>query len=93
MNKTKQIKIIGILLTLGPIWGIIGTVIGMMGAFKNINETGGMIKAEALSGNIEFALYTTLIGFIMCPIGVVLLVMAFRSKKSVDEVEDLEPTN
>jgi len=76
MKKAIALLIAGILLALGPVWGFLGTVIGMIGAFGDLAEKTGEAKAEALASNIEFALYTTVAGCVMCPIGIVIIVLA-----------------
>jgi biopolymer transport protein ExbB len=76
MKKAIALLIAGIILALGPIWGILGTIIGMIGAFGNLAEKTGEAKAEALASNISFSLYTTVAGFIMCPVGILLLVLS-----------------
>lgn len=65
---------VGILLALGPLWGIIGTVLGMILSFGALSQSPG--SAETLSSNISFAMLTTVAGLILCPVGVVLIVIS-----------------
>ena len=44
-----------------PMLGLLGTVMGMMGAFAKLNS-GGDVKPEQLAGDISVALITTAIG-------------------------------
>jgi len=44
-----------------PMLGLLGTVLGMMGAFAKLNS-GGDVKPEQLAGDISVALITTAIG-------------------------------
>ena len=75
-RKSKLITwlVAGIVLALGPIWGMIGTVIGMLLAFSNLGQP--ELQAEALASNISFALYTTAAGWIACPIGIVIIIVS-----------------
>lgn len=58
----KHLNVMATIAYITPLLGLLGTVIGMMGAFKDINLKGGMINAADLSGNIELALITTAAG-------------------------------
>lgn len=78
MKKAIALLIGGAILALGPVWGAIGTIIGMVGAFHTLSQKMGMGKADALAADISFSLYTTLAGFIVCPVGIVLIVLAVR---------------
>ena len=75
-RKTKQIicLVVGIVLALGPIWGIIGTVVGMVLAFDTLAQQ--QPQAEALASNISLALCTTAAGWIACPIGIVVVIVS-----------------
>lgn len=75
-RKTKLIVwlVAGIILALGPIWGMIGTVVGMVLAFVNLGQPEP--QAEALASNISLALYTTAAGWIACPIGIVVIIVS-----------------
>ena len=75
-RKTKLITwlIGGIILALGPIWGLIGTIVGMVLACGNLAQAEP--EVEVLAGNISLALYTTAAGMIACPVGIVIVVIA-----------------
>lgn len=75
-GRTKLIVwlVAGIILALGPIWGMIGTVLGMILAFGNLGQP--QPQAEALAGNISLALYATAAGWIACPIGIVIIIVS-----------------
>lgn len=75
-RKTKLILwlVAGIILALGPIWGVIGTVVGMILAFGNLGQP--QPQAEALASNISLALYATAAGWIACPIGIVITIVS-----------------
>jgi biopolymer transport protein ExbB/TolQ len=76
MKKAIALLIAGIILALGPTWGIIGTVIGMVRVFGDLAEKTGEAKAQALASNISFSLYPTLAGFLICPIGILFLIIS-----------------
>lgn len=64
--------VIGVLLTLGPVWGMLATVIGMMGAFKTLSGD-GISDPNVLSHHIGTTLMGTTLGLVACPIGIALL--------------------
>ena len=67
-----------------PMIGMLGTVFGMIGAFKTLSENQGA-KPEALAGDISLAMKTTMVGMGVSAISflilVVALVMVFRVSK------------
>lgn len=78
----------GIILALGPIWGMIGTVIGMVLAFGHLGQASP--KPEVLSDHISLALYTTAAGWIACPIGIVIIIVsAITLGQSLNDTEEL----
>ena len=66
--------ILGGILALGPLWGLLGTVFGMITAFDQIAQQGSA-DAEAVGGSIRIALVTTWVGLAAAPIGIALLVL------------------
>ncbi|MBN1674541.1 MAG: MotA/TolQ/ExbB proton channel family protein [Kiritimatiellae bacterium] len=65
--------IVGAVLCLGPVWGLLGTVLGMTRAFNTLSEsTAG--SREALAGDIGVALWTSAIGWVALPFGLALVV-------------------
>lgn len=65
--------VIGSLLTLGPLWGVMGTVIGMIRAFGTLNKT-GPATPEHLASDISLSLWSTAAGILVSPIGLALLI-------------------
>lgn len=59
-----SINFLSLLTSMSPMWGLIGTVSGMIGAFSKIG-TGGMGKPEQLAANIGEALVCTATGLII----------------------------
>jgi biopolymer transport protein ExbB/TolQ len=75
MNKKLIVGlIVGIVLALGPIWGMIGTVVGMVFAFGTLAQQ--QPQVEVLAGNMSLALFATVAGCIACPIGIVIIIVA-----------------
>jgi biopolymer transport protein ExbB/TolQ len=66
--------VLGTPLALGPLWGIIGTVVGMIRAFGTLQE-GGPAQSEQLAADVSFAMQATKMGFIISPLGYVLLIV------------------
>ncbi|HRZ11148.1 MAG TPA: MotA/TolQ/ExbB proton channel family protein [Kiritimatiellia bacterium] len=58
------INFLSLVTAMSPMWGLIGTVSGMIGAFQKIGS-GGMGKPELLAANIGEALITTAAGLII----------------------------
>ena len=78
--------VVGSILALGPLWGAIGTALGMMHAFQTLGSA-GVADPRALSGDIGQVLTATTFGLVACPVGIVLLaiciVFLVQSKKRV----------
>jgi len=78
--------VVGTLLALGPFWGMLGTMLGMMRAFTILGND-GISDPRALSGAIGHVLVSTAAGMVACPIGIVLLavciVLLVQSKKQL----------
>ena len=64
--------VVGSLLALGPLWGLLGTVIGMIRAFDTIAKADAGTP-ERLASTISTSLWSTLAGLLVSPIGVALL--------------------
>jgi biopolymer transport protein ExbB len=70
----NRLFILGAILTTGPIWGLVGTIIGMISAFIGIT-TFGQSDPLLISGGINFALYITVAGTLALPLGVVIIIV------------------
>ncbi|MEP6671579.1 MAG: MotA/TolQ/ExbB proton channel family protein [Chthoniobacter sp.] len=66
--------LVGALLALGPLWGMLGTVLGMTRAFTVLNGN-GISDPNALSGAIGTTLFATACGLLACPVGIALLIL------------------
>jgi flagellar motor component MotA len=80
MKKGRSLALWGAWLQLGPVFGLLGTVIGMIRAFSVI-ESEGAGSAELLAEHISLARTTTAIGIIPALVGLVLLLVALFSSK------------
>jgi len=56
---------IGVIASIAPMLGLLGTVVGMVGAFDTISVTEGVTKPDQLAGSISQALITTVMGLIV----------------------------
>lgn len=56
---------IGLVASVAPMLGLLGTVVGMVGAFDVISVTEGPARPDQLAGNISEALITTVLGLIV----------------------------
>ncbi|MGV6813774.1 MAG: MotA/TolQ/ExbB proton channel family protein [Phycisphaerales bacterium] len=56
---------IGLIASVAPMLGLLGTVIGMVGAFDTITLSDGPARPDALAGSISQALITTVLGLIV----------------------------
>jgi hypothetical protein len=84
----------GGLLALGPLWGILGTVIGMIRAFGMVASPGAGAP-ERLASGINASLWATWAGLATAPIGLGLLTGGFvwlgRARKAQQSIEPEPP--
>lgn len=96
-SKTEPVMLIvagGLLLT-GPLWGFLGTVLGMGHAFAALGG-GGPASPEDLSSGIGAVLMSTLAGFLAWPLGIALLVPGLiwlARVRRAGQAEPLPPTS
>jgi biopolymer transport protein ExbB/TolQ len=83
-SKTKFIPwlIVGVILSTGPAWGVILTMIGMISAFQNSAQ---MADAETMANQIQFAVNATALGFLMLPIGVTIIIITLIKLNRAEE--------
>jgi biopolymer transport protein ExbB len=67
--------VVGVLLAAGPLWGLLGTMVGMIGAFGELSRSGGP-DPQGLASHITVSLWTTMAGILVMPVGVALTVVA-----------------
>lgn len=56
---------IGVVAAVAPMLGLLGTVVGMVGAFDTISQTEGVARPDQLAGSISVALVTTVMGLVV----------------------------
>lgn len=56
---------VSLVATIAPMLGLLGTVVGMVGAFEAIGSTEGPVRPDLLAGNISQALITTVLGLLV----------------------------
>jgi biopolymer transport protein ExbB len=61
-RRAEYLHILG---NLGPLMGLLGTVLGMIRAFGKMQETHGAYKPEDLAGGIGLALVNTFLGLVL----------------------------
>lgn len=61
----RKIDILNLIGVIAPMFGLLGTVQGMIGAFNQIAASGGAAKPYELAGSISMALVTTMEGLIV----------------------------
>lgn len=64
-NARAHLRILEVIATLSPLLGLLGTVLGMIEAFQNLQGAGSAIDPAILSGGIWEALLTTAAGLIV----------------------------
>lgn len=63
-DERRNIKPVGAVATVAPLLGLLGTVMGMIDAFRSASES-GMDNPALFAGGIYMALYTTAFGLIV----------------------------
>jgi len=77
----RWVALIGVALYTGPIWGLFGTVIGMLRAFDSLSEN-EPAPSEAMSQSISFALTARMIGLCVGLLGAILILVALFGTKN-----------
>jgi hypothetical protein len=80
--------VVGIILTLGPVCGLGGAMIGQVRSFRQLGEAEGAPNAADLAGEMSLALYSTFAGCAACPVGIGILgylLAIYLAKKNVGQ--------
>lgn len=56
---------VGLIASVAPMLGLLGTVVGMVGAFDTLSVSQGVAKPDQLAGSISVALITTVLGLVV----------------------------
>ena len=83
------ISIAGVIIP--PMFGLIGTVVGMVGAFGELSKTGGG-DPEALAGDISVSLLTTAWGLVVSVIAFIVLIAVLIRFFTLPKVAGGPPT-
>ena len=70
---------LGVIGSIAPLLGLLGTVLGMVGAFDSLSRSAGSTNHEELSASISLALVTTLMGLTLA-IPCIALFTYFRNR-------------
>ena len=76
-SKGKYLAILGLVLQVGWIIGIVGTIVVMLQAFPHLDDS----STEELASDIALALHATVIGIIIATAGNILLCVALFGVK------------
>lgn len=83
-NMEKYLRTLAAIAQVAPLLGLLGTVTGMVRAFRVIEDLGGKVNAIALAGGIWEALLTTVFGLI---VAIPCLLVYFYFEGRVDDYE------
>ena len=64
-NLRSGLRLLALIATLSPLLGLLGTVLGMIDAFRALEAAGNRVDPAILSGGIWVALLTTAAGLIV----------------------------
>jgi biopolymer transport protein ExbB len=64
-EQFRQIEYLNIIGNLGPLLGLLGTVLGMIDAFSQVSAQGGQANPASVAGGISKALCHTLLGLML----------------------------
>ncbi len=66
-------RMLELIASLSPLLGLLGTVLGMIDAFREMEQSGNQVNPAVLSGGIWEALLTTALGLVVAIVVVVIL--------------------
>lgn len=86
----RHIRLIETIAMVSPLLGLLGTVLGMIQAFRDLEMSGGAANASLLAGGIWQALLTTAAGLIVAlPAAAGAALLASRAEAATGEVESV----
>jgi|TARA_B110000438_G_scaffold303242_1_gene363878 biopolymer transport protein ExbB len=77
----RRISVLSALVTLAPLMGLLGTVIGMLDTFRGLSESSGQ-AAELVANGIRVALVTTQTGLTIAIPGYIFVALAIASRNN-----------
>jgi len=66
---------VGAIFCLGPLWGLLGTMLGMTRAFGRMAESTAAEPA-ALAADVSLAMWAMIVGWLAIPLGTVIVIAA-----------------
>lgn len=85
----SYLKPLEVIATLSPLLGLLGTVMGMILAFQQMEAAGNQVDPSVLSGGIWQALLTTAAGLVVAiPVVMLHSFLERKSERIVDQMED-----
>jgi len=73
-KKPLTLLMVGLVFSFGPLFGMMGTVLGMVRAFGHLGE--GAYDAETTASHISLAMVSALIGWAVTPVGLACVIGA-----------------
>jgi len=95
VRPSKLWLVLGIILAMGPVWGFLGTLFGMMSSFQQVAASSAPPTPKGVAEGIAISQYSTFIGLAIAPVGALLIAWyVIRSSRSTnamhaDENEEL----
>ena len=71
MKLERNLNMLGIIASISPLLGLLGTVVGMITVFANINLVDGSSNSDLLASGISEALITTAFGLLVAVPGLI----------------------
>ena len=71
MKLERNLNMLGIIASISPLLGLLGTVVGMITVFANINLVDGTSNSDLLASGISEALITTAFGLLVAVPGLI----------------------
>tara|TARA_Y200000002_G_C22421127_1_gene553957 strand:+ start:43 stop:648 length:606 start_codon:yes stop_codon:yes gene_type:complete len=71
MKLERNLNMLGIIASISPLLGLLGTVVGMITVFANINLVDGSSNSDLLASGISEALITTAFGLLIAVPGLI----------------------
>ena len=91
LNETRLgLRMLDLVVTIAPLLGLLGTVLGMIDAFQALQDSGQQADPAALAGGIWAALLTTAAGMaVAIPASVMLSIFDGMADRLAHDLEDL----
>lgn len=85
----SYLRVLEVIATIAPLLGLLGTVLGMIEAFKAMEAAGSQVNPAILSGGIWQALLTTAVGMaVAIPVSIIHSWLERRVELETDKIQD-----